>query len=795
ILMLKNKIYKVLVAIVMCMACFVNNSRAQVLPGVKNGFAADQNSILREKLFVHINKGFYLTGEILWFKIYCADGSTNKPLDLSKVAYLELLDNNHSAVMQTKVALNGGTGSGSLYLPFSLSNGNYQLRAYTSWMKNFDADYFFESQVAIVNPLKTSITEIKQAPPAYDLQFFPEGGQLVKGLTSKVAFKITGPDGIGVPCTGTIINQKNDTIARFKSLNFGMGSFTLRPAAAEIYKAVVKINNTVTIKELPQINTSGYVMRVNDSAEKCEVTVNNSDSSLTSTIYVIVHNRNTIKLAEGSRLVNGAAHFNIDKNKIADGVNIVTLFDEQKRPVCERLIFKRPVKKLFINAGADKPVYETREKVNLSIATLDQNSKGIPANLSVSVFRADALQNKDENHIAGYLWLRADLKGYIESPDYYLENNTSLANEALDNLMLSQGWTQFDKSKIAAIDTPRFKFLPEYTGPIITGYIKNTTNNRPATGIATYLTIPGKPDQLYIAKSDSAGKLLFNTQNFYGSREIVVQTNSQQDSTYLIEIANPFDERHGQTKITAFSLNGDMQQALADNSLNMQVVNIFSKDKLKQFYDSRTDSIPFYGKADKTYMLEDYTRFTSMEEVLREYVGSIAVFKRQGKFGIKAFNVDKLLGQPLILIDGVPVFDRDKIFKVDPLKIRKLEMVTKNYLYGPAFFNGIMSFSSYKGDRANFEIDPNTVVLDYEGLQQERKFYSPVYDSNVRINSTIPDFRTALYWDPNVNTSHSGKVDLNFYTGDKQGKYIGIIEGIAGNGETGSEMFYFEVKK
>jgi hypothetical protein len=194
-------------------------------------------------------------------------------------------------------------------------------------------------------------------------------------------------------------------------------------------------------------------------------------------------------------------------------------------------------------------------------------------------------------------------------------------------------------------------------------------------------------------------------------------------------------------------------------------------------------------------MLEDYVRFTTVEEVLREYVSSIAVLKRQGKFDIKIFDVDKLLGRPLILLDGVPVFDEDKIFKVDPLKIRKLEMVTKNYRYGPAFFDGVMGFSTYKDDRANFEIDPHAVVLDYEGLQQERKFYSPVYDSDTQINSTIPDFRSVLYWNPSVYTNQDGKVDLSFYTSDKPGKYIGIIEGITSSGETGSRVFYFEVKK
>src|SRR3569833_340918 len=795
--MVKTNPYKILfAAMLLCMACFTNNSQAQVLPDLQKNFTAYQNDDLREKLFVHINKSSYLTGEILWFMIYCLEGSSNKLLDISKVAYVELVDNNHTPVMQTKVGLKDGKASGSFYLPFSLNNGNFQIRAYTNWMRNFDASGFFERQVAIINPLKTLPPETKQIAPAYDVQFFPEGGHLVKGITSKIAFKVTGAAGKGAPCTGALIDRHNDTVVRFSSLKFGMGSFNLKPAADEVYRAVIKVNkDTAPIRTLPEIQLSGYVMRLTDAGDKWDVHIQNADSTAASVVYAIVHTNYAIKLAECLQLVNGKAHLAIDNSKLDDGVTFVTLFDDQKRPLTERMIFKRPSKKLVIDAHTNEPVYGTRKKVNLAISTLDQSSKALSADLSVSVYRADALQNSDPEHIAGYLWLRSNLKGYIESPDYYLENDDKASDEALDNLMLTQGWTEFDWSKITTGETPGVKFLPEYTGPVITAHISGAGNSIPAKNVNAYLTIHGRPDQLFIAKSDSVGKLLFNTLNFYGSHELFVQTNPLLDSAFRIDLANPFDERHSTSKISPLSLTADMKNLLPDNSINVQVQNIFAMDQLKQFIDHAVDSTSFYGKPYMAYKLDDYTRFPTMEEVLREYVTSIAVIKRQGKFDIKMFDEDKPLGRPLVLLDGVPVFDEDKIFKVDPLKITKLEIVPKNYQYGHSLFNGVMSFSSYKDDRAGFEINPNAVVLDYEGLQRERKFYSPVYDSDGQLNSPIPDFRTALYWNPNAGTGRDGKADLDFYTSDKAGRFIGTIKGISGNGETGSHVFYFEVRK
>src|SRR5437879_2864899 len=246
-----GKVIAVITCLIFCFNCI--SGRAQVLPGLQSNFNTYQKANLYEKIYVHTNKNFYLTGEILWFRIYNTDGTTNKMLDLSKVAYVELLDNKHNAVLQAKIAMDQGTGSGSFYIPFSLSNGNYRLRAYTNWMKNFNADYFFEKQISVVNPVKTSQAQYKQLASVYDLQFFPEGGHLVKGLNSKIALKIIGPDGKGVDGSGVVIGPQQDTVARFKTLKFGIGSFVFTALAQTGYKAIIKTGNNVINKDLPEI--------------------------------------------------------------------------------------------------------------------------------------------------------------------------------------------------------------------------------------------------------------------------------------------------------------------------------------------------------------------------------------------------------------------------------------------------------------------------------------------------------------------------------------------------------------
>jgi hypothetical protein len=770
------------------------SSNAQVIQEVQNSFNLYKQSALQEKIFVHTDKTIYLPGEILWFKVYCVDGNDHKPLNLSKVVYVDVLDINQTPIIQAKVLLKNGIGNGSLYIPVSISNGNYKFRAYTSWMKNFDPDFYFEKSITLINPLKSPEGPVKEITLAYDIQFFPEGGNLVSGINSKVAFKAVGQNGRGIEITGVIIDQHNDTVARFKSLKFGMGNFSFTPVSNNSYKALVKIgNNNPIIKELPEINNQGYAMKLtDDGAGQLDISVKSTGNSAEN-VYLFAHNMQTVKAAESAIMANGAVHFSIEKNSLGDGISHITVFNNAKQPVCERLYFKRPVQQLIIDANADRQQYDLRKKVNISVSAKDQAGQSLNADLSMAVYRIDSLQTLDHSEIFSYLWLTSDLKGNIESPDYYFKNNNAVTNEALDNLMLTQGWRRFQWSQVLDNKPAAFNFAPEYYGHIITAKIVNIETSLPAKGMVTYLGIPGKRVQLYTARSDSSGRLFYNTKEFYGPNEIIAQTNTQIDSTYRIDILSPFSEQYSKTTWPKFNFNANMSGALQEHSLGIQVLNIYSGNYIKRFFEPLVDSSAFYGKPFKIYKLDDFVRFTTMEEDLREYVSEDNIVKQRGRFHIKVLNERGFLdGDPLVLLDGIPVFNIDKVIAIDPLKVRKLEVMPERYYYGPAVEEGIFSFTSYKGDLAGVELDPHAIVVDYEGIQLRREFYSPVYDTETQSTSRIPDFRSLLYWSPSVNAT--GKDAVTFYTSDQKGKYIGVVQGITTNGQPGSQYFTFEVK-
>jgi hypothetical protein len=239
----------------------------------------------------------------------------------------------------------------------------------------------------------------------------------------------------------------------------------------------------------------------------------------------------------------------------------------------------------------------------------------------------------------------------------------------------------------------------------------------------------------------------------------------------------------------------------------MEVQNVYHQSKFDQFADPHADTVPFYGKPYKTYLLGDYTRFTTMEEVMREYVSEVNVRKTGSKYRFNTFNSDgfelKTLQtieqvfqkNPLVLLDGVPVFNINKIIEYDPLKVAKLDVVAQRYHYGTIIAEGILSYTSIKGALQDFTLDPSDLVLDYEGLQQQRIFYSPKYLTTAERESRLPDFRDVLFWTSDLNTSSQGDGSFSFYTGDIPGKYVVVIEGLAKDGSSGSSSFIFDVSK
>jgi hypothetical protein len=766
--------------------------------GIETQFAQYRKRSFTEKVYIHTDRNYYLAGEILWWKLYYVDGYFHQPADLSKVVYVEVLDNNNKPVLQAKAALGKDGSSGSFYLPVSINSGNYTVRAYTNWMKNFGADYFFEKHVSIVNSMK-ALGPRTQAPVAYDARFFPEGGNLVRNIESRVGFRVTDQYGRGQDFSGALIDENNDTLSRFTPVTFGIGSFLMKPSGNHSYKAVLKLSNgTTLVRDLPGVFEQGYVMKLAENDGQLRVTVT-SNISGTQQALLFVHTRQMTKVSERGRFQNGVAVFNIDKDKLGEGISHITVFDDRQQPVCERLYFKYPEQhRLAITASSSEGQYGSRKKVSLSVQTKTP-AGAAPAGVSVAVYRIDSLQAEAGDDIQSYLWLTSDLKGTIESPSWYFQQPPVVTKEAMDNLMLTHGWRRFSWESIFT-DSVRIAYQPEFDGHLVTGVVTNASTNRPAQGLSTYLSIPGSQVQFYPAFTDSTGRLQFDVRDYYGPGELVVQTDINSLSTYRVDITSPFaDAVSTDRRPLPLTVRETVAPDITKASIGMQVQNVYMQEQLSKFELPDIDTLSFYGKHGGVYYLDDFVRFTTVEEVLREYVLEVGVRRRNGEpqLVVSDFvNKGFFTREPIILLDGVPV-SHAKILAYDPLKIKKLQVIAARYLLGDFVYDGVVSFSTYRNNVENLQLVANskTMLVDYEGLQLKREFFSPIYETEQQINNRLPDFRTLLYWSPDVKTNNSGTANVDFYTGDTGGKYMVVIEGMDAGGSTGSYSFTFDVKR
>ncbi|RYU79588.1 alpha-2-macroglobulin family protein [Hymenobacter persicinus] len=771
-------------------------AQSDSLASIRRQFGRYQSRTLAEKLFLHLDRSLYVSGEMLWFKVYSLDGNRQKPLDFSKVAYVEVLSADHKPVLQGKIALQNAVGQGSFALPASLPSGTYTVRAYTSRMRNFSPELYFSSPLTIVNTMATTGQPAARDSAAYDLQFFPEGGNLVQNLPGKVGFKITGRTGRSVAAEGVIVDQNGKPVTQFKTFKYGLGSFPLLPTAAgATYSAVVKVEGRRTItRKLPAVFAQGYVLHLEEAGpDQLRLSVQTNDPQGSDTeLLLLVRTRHQVVAAPVQRLQNGQTQFVVSKQALGEGVSHFTLFNSRKQPLCERLYFQAPRQQLGLTASTGKPQYTTREKVALQVTS------SAPANLSLAVYRLDSLSaTASAASMQSYLWLASELKGTVENPDYYLSAaNPAEVREATENLLLTHGWSRFRWEDVFA-PARALPFVPEMNGHLIRGSVTDKVTKAPAPGIPVYLAAPSRLIQLYTAISRPDGAVQFEAKNFYGPKEIIVQTNTRRDTTYRLEIADPFSEQYPEPAWPTRALSARLRDDLTQRHVGMQVQNAYFKPFQRSTAPAPADSLAFYGKASEKFMLDDYTRFTSMEEVLREYVPGVQVRRRQDGFHFEVYNDpnNTIFDQePMILLDGMPVFNTNRIMRLDPLRVQKLEVVRSRYFQGQQLYQGVVSYTTYKGDLAGFPIDPHALVQEYEGLQLQREFYAPQYATDQQKQSRLPDFRDLLYWQPVLVTTGKEAAPLEFYTSDQTGRYVVVVQGISPQGLAGSGSFQFEVK-
>lgn len=794
--MIKNEtpiLFSLILALAISAAMHSTAFAQSGLDDLTAAFKAYRANHYSEKMYLRTDRGLYLTGETVWFKIYCTDGTTHKPSGLSKIAYVELIKDSLESVIKEVIPLHNGAGSGSFYLPTTLKSGNYTLRAYTRWMRNFDEAFFFHRTITVINPFRRlGLTRHKKAILS-DLAFYPEGGNLLVGQKGMVAFKGTDQYGKGMVFKGWLTDHEGNKVLEFRPLHAGIGTFTFTPVRNASYIAHVTGPDSIQRDFiLPDARSQGLTLHVESGENQIRIEITASPEA-GKTAKLFVHTRNRIQAFSELDMSRGSAVFTLDKAKLNPGITHITIFDARGNPACERLVFIRPGELMNIQITPEKGTYKTRENVRLRINTV---LSGIPAGreLSVSVFRYDKLYPDDGNNMVNYLYLNSEVKGRIEDPGYYF-GDTREATSAVDHLMLTHGWRRFNWDEILRARSKAPRVIPEYRNMIISGTLTDKATGHPVNDTLVYLSSPGKFLQTYVSKTDSTGKVYFELRNLFGNRQILLQTQYKPADGYTLHLDPVFSNTPIRFPPAEAEINPEWESLIRQLSISMQVKNAYIENLPKQSA-TLPDTSLFYGEPDERYYLDDFTRFPVMEEVMREYVHGVLVRRHRGHFQFKVIDPenDNIFSKsPFILLDGVPVFQTDMIMEYDPKKVERIDVLTRKYILGEKVSHGIVSYTTYEGNLAGFDISDADLVMFIDGLQSKRTFYSPHYDSPGTLVSRIPDYRNLLYWNPDLTIDRNGISLVEFFSSDEPGTYKIVVEGITPEGIPGYAETFIEI--
>ena len=460
----------------------------------------------QERVYVHFDNTSYFKGENIYYKANVVRDGNFKPTNLSKILYVELVSPNGWVVETHKHFLKNGGADGAFLLKDTLNAGFYEVRAYTSWMLNFCAandenvlpafkEHITKEDTTIYNEalsiyLKGNAGVFSRVFPVYErvkdgdytnrqmyaipkvtsellpvnspkpeVRFFPEGGNLIESVPTRVAYEVRMSDGMNVRAMLHLLHKGKRVKTMFPT-HEGRGIFFL-PGDSLLHNdysiEVVTSDKTLT-RELPKVQKQGYGLRVDQVDSIATVTVCRNKETASIPLGVIIACRGSVGHFENITFDNSLEyHFNVPIYKLAEGVNIITLYDKKGNTVAQREFFVRPRKKsLKIHAYCKSKGVEPYERVDMDIALSSYNDEPLCSSETFSLAvtsSKDRQETYDNRDILTDLLLSSEIKGFVRNPQYYFESDDSIHNLALDLLMMVQGWTRYDFKQMTQPET------------------------------------------------------------------------------------------------------------------------------------------------------------------------------------------------------------------------------------------------------------------------------------------------------------------------------------------------------
>ncbi len=684
----------------------------------ENGFRFEkditvQNVIMpRLKMKLDFEKKTYGKGDEVVAKLEL-NTNANKPLSNTKVKFSAKLDGKLLTDNSATTDANG-----KVNLKFMLPKDLNSIDGIVNAMIDFEG-----STESISRSVPIVLNKIS-------MEFFPEGGDMVANVNSKVAFRAMNEFSKPADVEGIIVDAKGAFVAKFTSYHFGMGSVDFVPKQNEAYKArIIKPEGILDEFNLPEVLKVGYVLKVNEQKGNLQLAVSSWQNE---TLSLIAQTRGKIYYAKTFNALKGANHVAINTENFPVGISQITLFDTKGIARCERLAFVHKDEQLNISITTDKQQYQPREKVSMSIRVTDAQGLPVPGNFALSVVDDNLLSFADDKqgNILSKILLEPELKEKVEEPNFYFDKKEEKSDKALDLLMLTSGWRKYEWKRITDEDYPVVKFngeKAELSGIVYDGY-----TSKPIAGAVVKFKEGGRS-----TATDRDGKFTLNRFDISKQNQIELSADNFQTQT--------------------------------------QTLYNYGKDVAYYLYDTRR----YMYRAGRDFDAMPMMAGAAEQKMELQEVMVVNATKAEGKARKKdrQKTVEIDLVQDILTKDVVDELKQDEADADNRNEIDFKEEVTVMAKVGDLRFAETQNFDK------NVEQQQNQIAF-YRAKEFPRKKY-------VQTDTTRNDFASTVYWNGNVVTDKGGRAKVEFTTNDLISSFKTTIEGFGDDGSVGRSEAHF----
>lgn len=754
-----------------------------------------------ENIFLVTNKYVYSGGEALWFRAFVLDAMTQKVSNNDKNLFVELIDENDHVV--NRMLLNARTQqlNGRIYLNDSLHSGNYYLVAYNNNILKEHPQKIHAAPLYIISSRSSANQDhsSKTLNKGLDLSFFPEGGAIITGATTTIAYRITN-DNDPVQATGYVKDSRDSIIARFTSDRFGIGKFDIYASRFRKYKAYVNWQGKEFPFLLPQFNLRSAQISIATvgHSKKMRVLLEDSLYKPDFITYIIGISKDSIFYASMGK---GMYEAYITDNDIPQGISTIYLFDRNYKLLSQRKLYST-INGVQVQASTDRKLYEKRDKVTLNISVKDQKDKPLLSSISVLVSDSALIPDLDDDILLHSL---NGSNEYDAELNWYMLQDDHLNDDERDLFMLTQ------KNSGDLLRFPENTFHENDSLLYIKGRIKLNNNDlQPAKTV--FLLDHSSGRVIEMGSADKHGRFSFPLTEYPDSTSFYIKVASQNSSVnrdsiemYPFVFPDVIVSDKDLPKISPLITKTEYSDKYIDT--------IKARGVLKEVIVTSTKKI--LSDQDQAKRVSPFSKIISADLLMDRHAGTIVnalmmipgirlqggYLTIEGASGMSVTSAD----EPLILVDGVtysPSADNNTSPAISLLNgisvsdVEFIEILTSNDagIFGMKGAHGAILINTKNHvNTINTEV-PDTKPYIARGYHQAPPFLYPDYDNKQIRNAIVADKRSALYFAGNKITDTNGTLKLSFFTSDLHSTCKIIIRGVTSKGDLFYKTLSFQTK-